>query len=460
MLYSLLASLFLALCYGKEDTRYDHEIHGVSRMTKVMQLITEDRVQCRLNDQCPTVVPSVVNQPTQCVNGMAGEYPCNNMNLLSFISLADLGYPASSGNDIWGWQSSATGRYYALAGTTQGTAMIDISDPVNPTVVGTLNSELYPSQVTWRDIKIRGDYAYIVADDFRRSHGMQVVDLLASEQITQGSSLVNITTYTGFGNCHNIVIDPQYDYAYGVGSNTCSGGLHVVDISDPANPTFVACYNNDAYSHDAECVTYNKPGFSWSGHRVCFGYNEDRLSIVDVEDPSNPTRISITQYPNSAYTHQGWINANQEFIFMNDELDENNYGFNTRTHLFDTHDLASVQYRGYFQSPFPVIDHNLYYSTFNSEEYVFMSNYEAGTIIYKPSSDYTSVEQVGYFDTYPSRNSRSFNGQWSNFPMWSDVSINGYTGIVIAQDINRGFYVLQYDPSLNQATTTIPLTTV
>ena len=37
--------------------------------------------------------------------GRAGEYPCNNIDLLSFISLRDLGSAnGANGNDIWGWE--------------------------------------------------------------------------------------------------------------------------------------------------------------------------------------------------------------------------------------------------------------------------------------------------------------------------------------------------------------------
>jgi hypothetical protein len=39
--------------------------------------------------------------PSACVDGMAGEYPCSGIDLLSFVSLSDLG-SSGQGNDIWG----------------------------------------------------------------------------------------------------------------------------------------------------------------------------------------------------------------------------------------------------------------------------------------------------------------------------------------------------------------------
>lgn len=40
--------------------------------------------------------------PAACVDGFAGEYPCDGIDLLSFVSLPDLG-SSGQGNDIWGY---------------------------------------------------------------------------------------------------------------------------------------------------------------------------------------------------------------------------------------------------------------------------------------------------------------------------------------------------------------------
>lgn len=56
----------------------------------------------------------------------------------------------------------------------------------------------------------------------------------------------------------------------------------MVDIRDPANPSFAGCYAEDGYTHDAECVIYSGPDERYSGHEICFNYNEDTLTIVDV----------------------------------------------------------------------------------------------------------------------------------------------------------------------------------
>lgn len=39
---------------------------------------------------------------TPCVNGRAGEYKCNNVDLVSFLRHQDMGSSTRRGNDIWG----------------------------------------------------------------------------------------------------------------------------------------------------------------------------------------------------------------------------------------------------------------------------------------------------------------------------------------------------------------------
>ena len=51
---------------------------------------------------------------TPCVNGMAGDYPCNNIDLLSYMPSEEVGGTGS--NDVWGWVDPQTGVEYAILG--------------------------------------------------------------------------------------------------------------------------------------------------------------------------------------------------------------------------------------------------------------------------------------------------------------------------------------------------------
>ena len=106
-----------------------------------------------------------------CENGMAGVYPCLGYDLLSRISLEELG--SLSGNDNWGWTDPETGKEYVISGLDDGTAFIDISNPEEPFFLGKLLTATENS--SWRDIKVYKNHAFIVSE--ATDHGMQIFDL-------------------------------------------------------------------------------------------------------------------------------------------------------------------------------------------------------------------------------------------------------------------------------------------
>ena len=106
-----------------------------------------------------------------CINGMSGGYPCDGFELMSEISVEELGGPGAEGNDSWGWTDPETGKEYALIGTTTSTAFVDVSDPSSPIFLGRLPTTT--SNSSWRDIKTYNNYAFIVSE--APGHGMQVL---------------------------------------------------------------------------------------------------------------------------------------------------------------------------------------------------------------------------------------------------------------------------------------------
>ena len=184
-----------------------------------------------MNDvQAAQTAASDSNLP--CVGGFAGQYPCDNIDLLAFAPLTAIGgdHQGSAANDIWGWKDPATGREYALVGRVFGMSVVDITQPALPVYLGevfTHNSQ----GSSWRDIKTYQDHAFIVSE--APGHGMQVYDLRQLRDPDPAGAPYDLpptTRYAGFGDAHNVVIDEVSGFAYGVGTNTCSGGLHMVNI--------------------------------------------------------------------------------------------------------------------------------------------------------------------------------------------------------------------------------------
>ena len=77
-------------------------------MPFVMKLKKEDHQKCVEEDRCPIVTHS--RSYAACERGLAGEeFPCENVELLSFVSWEDLGATGDL-NDIWGWTDPETKR--------------------------------------------------------------------------------------------------------------------------------------------------------------------------------------------------------------------------------------------------------------------------------------------------------------------------------------------------------------
>lgn len=371
---------------------------------------------------------------TPCSGGTAGPYPCEGIDLQSQISLGDMN--ASDGNDSWGWEDPDTGKEYALMGLDNGTAFIDISDPINPIYLGKLPT--HTNNSIWRDIKTYNNHAFVVSE--ANNHGMQVFDLTRLRDVTNPPVIFTEDAHYGnFGSAHNIVINEDTGYAYGVGTSTFNGGPHFVNIQDPTNPIAAGGFAMDNYSHDAQVVTYCGPDSDYTGKEILFGSNENEISIVDITDKSNPIGISTISYSNVGYTHQGWFTEDQRYFILGDETDEQDYGFNTRTLIFDFNDLDNPELFFSFEGETAAIDHNGYVKGTK----FYMANYRAGLRVFDVSDiGNQGFAQESYFDTYPNNNNASFNGAWSVYPYLK-------SGNIIISDIDRGFFLVRPNTAID-----------
>ncbi|MEM1327765.1 MAG: choice-of-anchor B family protein [Bacteroidota bacterium] len=358
-------------------------------------------------------------------------YPCDEFDLQSHLDLNDL-RATGDGNDIWGWTDPMTGDEYALMGLNNGTAFVDISDPQNPVLLGNLGTHSGNSQ--WRDIKVVSNYAYIVSEAF--DHGMQVFDLTRLRNVSNPPQDFTEDGHIDFGNsrtAHNIVANPETNFVYLVGTNNySSGGITAVDVSNPTSPQIVANYGDDGYTHDAQCVTYRGPDTEYIGQEICIGLNENEVVVIDYTDKDDPTQISAESYPTRRYVHQGWLTDDHRYLLVNDESDES-FINNTRTYIFDLIDLDNPVYLGVHTHTTRAIDHNLYVKG----NYVYLANYRAGLRAMKLDDIANSnLNEVAFFDLYPSSDAGSFNGAWSSYPYFK-------SGNIIVSAIEDGLFVVK-----------------
>lgn len=371
---------------------------------------------------------------TPCVDGLADIYPCHNVDILAHLSLSEIGAVDETikGNDHWGWTDPDTGREYVIFGLTDSTSFIDITDHQNPIYLGNLPGRDGIS--TWRDIKVYQNYAYIVSD-IPTQAGMQVFDLTQLRNVVNPPVTFSETNhYDGFGPGHNLWINEATGYLYAFRSDSCNAAIHMVDLQDPANPTFAGCFDEgDAPLSDAECVIYSGPDTDYTGQEICFTGSDDNVSIGNVNDKANPYLISHFIYPGIARAHQGALTADQRFWLLSDTMDENNFGHNTRTYAFDVADLDAPVFLGYYEHATTARDHNVYIIG----NYAYETNWRAGLRILDISSlPSTNFTEVAYFDVDPTSDSIAMTGSWSNYPWWTD-------GTVTVSDTEQGLFILQ-----------------
>ena len=365
--------------------------------------------------------------------GRSSVFDSSGLQLLSQVPTNNIGTGGNAA-DCWGY-TSPSGREYALIGVRTGTGVIEVTDPTNPVVVGFISS----AQSMWHDVKVLGEYAYSVNES---GNGIQVIDL---SNVDNGVvSLVQNKMQNGHSTTHNIAVNEETGYLYLAGANVLNGGLIAVDTTNPANPTFAGAWTN-SYVHDVQVVNMEVGPFA--GREIAFCFNGGSgIEIIDVTDKNDMVKIGGTGYSGLRYTHQGWISEDQQWLYVNDELDEGQTVSLTTTRVFRIHDpawdgppstapsLTNPVYEGKFTTGLSAIDHNLYIKG----NLIFQANYRSGLRIFDTSLDPSNPQEVGFIDTYPGSDSASFNGAWSVYPYFA-------SGNVIVSDIERGLFVVRPD---------------
>ena len=184
-----------------------------------------------------------------------------------------------------GWKTymdvAVSGQYaFVAAGDL---FVIDVSDPAHPAQVG---SCLTPGDA--RSVEVSDDYAF-VGD---KGGGLRVIDVSDPASPVEVGAW-NIETYGGVVN--GVAVAGTYAYATGTTITTMpSGGLWVIDVSDPSAPLEVG-----------QCITGGAESTTWgvelSGQYAYVAATLDGLLVIDVQDPAHPAVLGSCDTPGTAF---------------------------------------------------------------------------------------------------------------------------------------------------------------
>jgi choice-of-anchor B domain-containing protein len=384
-----------------------------------------------------------------CIQGSAGQFPCRNVDLLAQIALNQFSSQPTSAANVWGFVDLNDDREYAVVGLSDGTAVVEVTDPANPREIVTIPG----NTSSWREVKIyqffdipsNGYRAYAYVTTEAPGSGLQVIDLgdlpatatLAATLSDTGSQhtpyIANIDYAT------NMALPGAEAFLYLAGSDLAGGAWRAYSLANPALPQLVATAPpGTEYVHDATSllITDARTSQCGIGHDPCEVYvdfNENSVDLWDVTDKTAPIRLSSTTYSDASYTHSGWPTADQRHIFVHDETEEIFAGIRTQIYTMNVDDLRNPFIVASYQGPDTTTDHNGYVK----DGFLYVSHYRRGLVVFD-ANDPLDLAEVANFDSFlaPASNSAGTDGAWGVYPFLP-------SGTVVVSDISNGLFVLR-----------------
>ena len=319
-----------------------------------------------------------------------------NMTLRAQLNLAALG--ASAGSGIWGY-TLPEGRRLALVGTSVGLSVVDVTDPGNARLTGTITG----GSSAWREVRTYREYAYVTTE---AQTGLDIVDLRDPDRPAK------VRTWNEtFASAHSLWIDDETGLLYANGTQT---GMHVLDLSaDLTNPREVGRFT-DFYIHDS----YRR------GNRLyAAAIRNGFLATLDVTRPDAILELGRFS-TGGTFTHNAWLTRDGRYLFTTDER------AGAPLEGWDLLATPPVKVSQYIAAP-GTIPHNVMIDG----DRLVVSHYTEGVHMLDVR-DPECPRVMGSYDTYPG-SSTGFNGAWGAY-------IFPGSNLIVVSDINGGLFVVEY----------------
>ena len=346
----------------------------------------------------------------------------HSSNGLRLVGRLDNKHGTTSGvsySGSWGYVAP-DGREYAIVGTAQGTAIIEITDTNNIHEV----KHIPGLTSIWREMRTHKDRLYVVTE---AGGGMQIIDL---SKLPTTATLIKSFTYTSgtknTGRSHSLQIFDGYLYLNGCATwspTTASRGTLIFSLADKDNPAFVGEYSPN-YFHDS----YVR-GNTFFGAAI---YGGGGIYIADITNKAAPIPIGKISYTGSG-THNVWATANGSHLISTDEI-----GSTAKTLKFwNLQNLPTIPTSPTSTYAFTPLD--IEHNVFVRGNFAYTAWYTAGIVatdVRNPALPTTA----GWYDTSNDTlyAPGTYNGVWGAYPYF-------WSGKIIAGDMQNGLYVFLHD---------------
>jgi hypothetical protein len=340
-----------------------------------------------------------------------------NLDLLDQLNLG----PSETVTDV-----DVAGSYAYVGRGPLGLTVVDISNPRHLRVVSQLN---LPGQMVVNDVFVAGDRAYLANESYS---GVAVYILDARNPAAP--HIIGAIIQPVLIACHNLYADG--DYLYVVGVQAADGWrTRIFDVRDPLAPELVAQLSTTG-THDItvlDGILYEAAG--WSG-----------LHLWDVSDPANPRHLAAAdrnQGPRPHYhSHSVWPTEDRRYLVCMNEIESwwgPGYivGGGVKIWRWDGADgleLAATWRPEVTQGMPLMASHNVVVQG----RFAYLSYYQAGIRVLDLIDPEFPVE-VAFYDTYLDPPTALFQGAWG-----VDVTADE-APVVIGSDRQTGLYAMQFN---------------
>jgi hypothetical protein len=310
----------------------------------------------------------------------------------------------------------------------------DVTDPSNPVIT---DSVVVDARVV-NDVKVNREATLAVITRegaSNRRNGLVILDI----QDPAHPIIVSEYTETLTGGVHNTWIEG--DYVYAIHDGTLA--MHIIDISDPANPSQVGRWElekESKYLHDVMI----QDGLAY------LSYWDDGLVVLDIGagikggTPTEPQLVS--SIPTKAYvgdeiygnTHHAIRYKN--YVFLGDEIfgcEECVNGPRGYVHVIDVTDIEQPREVAWYKVP-EAGTHNLWVE----DDKMYIAYYQGGVRVVDVSGElrgdlYRQGREIGWYMTEDETGISPYRTMaWGPQP---------YKGLLYISDMNSGLWVVRVD---------------